>query len=242
MTILNNAFSDSSLVRVIDDLINGCSASPGDWYNGGRITVTTKRINANQADECIAHEFMHLVFDVRGDCVTAINNLTAGSNTNISTNNIPVYVTCVGDDLGLDSQCEEIGTGTCGFYVDSDTAANLPERFVSFYEIFKGRKLFTQVYDRFWNSSYNLTYPVEVEDGATSTSFVVLWYSEQMNPKMLVQDPNGSTYTGQSMPLGQYLHINNPMAGGWKIMVYGGPTNILPRQSYYKDGYVIPLV
>jgi len=42
---------------------------------------------------------------------------------------IPVYVTCTGGDLGLESQCSEIATGTGGFYVDSADAAKLPLAF-----------------------------------------------------------------------------------------------------------------
>lgn len=42
---------------------------------------------------------------------------------------IEVYVTCTGGDLGLQSQCSEIATGTGGFYVDSADAAGLPPAF-----------------------------------------------------------------------------------------------------------------
>jgi Mg-chelatase subunit ChlD len=42
---------------------------------------------------------------------------------------IEVYVTCTGGDLGLESQCSEIATGTGGFYVDSADAARLPLAF-----------------------------------------------------------------------------------------------------------------
>ena len=42
---------------------------------------------------------------------------------------IEVYVTCTGGDLGLQSQCSEIATGTGGFYVDSANASQLPLAF-----------------------------------------------------------------------------------------------------------------
>ena len=43
----------------------------------------------------------------------------------LNTEGIPVYVTCTGDDDGLDSQCAEIAAGTGGTYVDSADAGNL---------------------------------------------------------------------------------------------------------------------
>jgi len=42
---------------------------------------------------------------------------------------IEVYVTCTGSDLGLQSQCSEIATGTGGFYVDSADGSKLPLAF-----------------------------------------------------------------------------------------------------------------
>lgn len=42
---------------------------------------------------------------------------------------IEVHVTCTGGDLGLQSQCSEIATGTGGLYVDSADASKLPPSF-----------------------------------------------------------------------------------------------------------------
>jgi hypothetical protein len=132
---------------------------------------------------------------------------------------VPVYVTCTGDDLGLDSQCAEIAAGTGGTYVDSADAAQLPERFVSFYELFKSRSPATYVSDTFWESAYDYTYPVMVEDGAWIATFAALWSNREIEAYMIVEDPGGEIYEAQKIPLGAFLRIEKPEPGTWTVML-----------------------
>jgi hypothetical protein len=132
---------------------------------------------------------------------------------------VPVYVTCTGDDLGLDSQCAEIAAGTNGHYVDSADAAELPERFVSFYELLKSRSPATYVSDTFWESAYDYTYPVIVEEGAWIATFAALWSNPRIEALMIVQDPDGEIYEAQPIPLGGFLRIKEPKPGTWTVML-----------------------
>ena len=130
---------------------------------------------------------------------------------------VPVYVTCTGDDMGLDSQCAEIAAGTGGTYVDSVDAANLPERFVSFYEQFKSRSPATQVSDTFWASTHKYSYQVHVEPNARVATFVTLWKNSNVRASMTVKDPDGHSYDTKSIPQGRFVRINNPKAGTWIV-------------------------
>lgn len=129
---------------------------------------------------------------------------------------IPVFVTCTGDDLGLDSQCAEIAAGTNGTYVDSAEAALLPDRFVSFYEQVVGRHPVAVAAGRVTEGG-GQPHQVLVEKGARVVTFVAQWRLAQVKAELILTDPKGKTYRGLPMTLGRFLRVKAPVPGTWTL-------------------------
>lgn len=134
---------------------------------------------------------------------------------------IPVYVTCTGDDLGLDSQCAEIAAGTGGFYVDSSDSSELPESFADIHERLRGRP-----------PAFSLTaaasekgpfdYPVLIEPGAHTATFVGLCRNMPFCLSMLLLDPTGKEQRCQPIPQGEFCRVKDPMPGVWRVHIARG--------------------
>jgi hypothetical protein len=129
---------------------------------------------------------------------------------------IAVYVTCTGGDLGLDSQCSEIATGTNGFYVDSADAAQLPEAFVDFHEKAQSRG---SVGSKMGYLSKGGEKVIYVEDGAESVTFVLVWHEAKAGGDMTIIDPYGNARDSLRMPQGRYARFKNPTPGNWKMVI-----------------------
>ncbi len=132
-------------------------------------------------------------------------------------NNIPVWVTCTGDDLGLDSQCAEIASGTNGSYVDSSDAADLPERFVGFYEQIAGRSPTKSVRGSAKGTDEPLAFLVE--PGARVATFTVQWTDPNTEAVVLVLDPSGQTLQTLDIKQGRYLRVLKPAPGIWNVRI-----------------------
>lgn len=129
---------------------------------------------------------------------------------------IPVFVTCTGSDLGLESQCAEIAEGTGGFYVDSADAADLAEAFVDFHERISRREA---VNSGSGMISKGDTTQVFVEDGADSVTFTLVWEDPAASASMVIIDPSGTQYEALSMPQGRYRRFTTPKSGTWQMTV-----------------------
>lgn len=132
---------------------------------------------------------------------------------------IPVYVTCTGGDLGLQSQCAEIASGTGGFYVDSADAARLPEAFVGFHERITGNEAIESEEGYFSKISSFNPKPIYVDEGSESVTFTLLWHNAAANASMLAISPDGTSYQSIAMPQGRYVRVKDPKAGDWKISI-----------------------
>lgn len=136
---------------------------------------------------------------------------------------IPVYVTCTGDDLGLDSQCAEIAAGTMGTYVDSAQTAMLPDAFTQFHERILGRHLVSSLIGSLEDPIEGLVtriHTVPIEPGARSATFVVL--NSDAGPagfSVIVQAPDGNTLQALPLPTGQYVRVPAPMPGVWSVII-----------------------
>ena len=137
------------------------------------------------------------------------------------TDGIPVFVTCTGDDLGLDSQCSEIAAGTNGTYVDSADAAELPDRFVTFFEQLAGRQPVTRVAGTL-SEAGRKPYSVFVEKGAGALTIALLWHNPAAQVDVTVIDPTGKVFRTRAMPQGRWLRVPQPRAGEWKVQVRPG--------------------
>jgi hypothetical protein len=137
---------------------------------------------------------------------------------------IPVYVTCTGDDDGLDSQCAEIAAGTGGTYVDSADAGEMPERFVGLYELTKHRSPSQYYMDYLFERRYE-QYDFYVEKGADAVTFALLWQYPELKLEMEIKKPDGNFVDPKEIndiPLGQYYRVEKPDDGLWVILVRGG--------------------
>lgn len=151
---------------------------------------------------------------------------------------IPVYVTCTGGDLGLQSQCAEIASGTNGFNADSANAAQLPENFVDFHERITGYQIIDSFYGNFANIEEYLprvdspSYAdkssrspffrrnVFVDQGSESVSFTLLWEDARTRAILTLIGPDGKTYQTGSIPQGQYVRIDSPKSGDWQMIIH----------------------
>jgi hypothetical protein len=149
-----------------------------------------------------------------GNAATDLQNKV----TALQTAGIEVFVTCTGGDTGLDSQCAEIAAGTGGTYVDSATAALLPRRFVSFFELIRGRHTASSIEGSFAKLPQR-PYTVEVEKGARVATFAIHWDHPEIGAEIHVIDPSGTKIGTLPMPLGRYLRVKGPEPGTWQIVV-----------------------
>ena len=132
---------------------------------------------------------------------------------------IPVYVTCTGSDRGLDSQCAEIAGGTGGHYVDSDSAARLPEMFVNFHERIAGGEPIVSERGRLTEKQQNAEFTVFVEQGSESVAFTLVWDKANTSVRMTIVDPDRTSHDGQVMPQGRYFRKSNPVSGEWRVVI-----------------------
>lgn len=133
--------------------------------------------------------------------------------------NIPVYVTCTGGDLGLQSQCAEIGTGTGGFYADSANPAKMPENFVDFHERITGHQAIDSVYGNFAKLKESGPKTIYVDEGSASASFALLWEDAATRASLTLRDPNGTIHQTREIPQGRYARISNPVPGEWQLLI-----------------------
>lgn len=132
---------------------------------------------------------------------------------------IPVYVTCTGGDLGLQSQCSEIANGTNGFNSDSADAGKLPENFVDFHERITGFQSVDSVYGNFKKIKSFSPKTIYIDKGSEAASFSVLWRNKDARASVIVKDPDGVVHQTRNIPQGAYVRIKNPKAGDWKIII-----------------------
>ncbi len=112
---------------------------------------------------------------------------------------IEVYVTCTGSDLGLQSQCSEIASGTGGWYVDSATGADLARNFVLLKELVANRQPITSQGGQLKDFSGRTVF---VEKFSESVTFTLVWDSPQSHAGMYAIDPGGNLHRGLPMPQG----------------------------------------
>ena len=159
------------------------------------------------------------------DLQAKINDLLASG--------IPVYVTCTGGDLGLQSQCAEIATGTNGFNADSAQAAKLPENFVDFHERITGHQAIDSVYGNFGKRDAANPIVIYVDEGSQSASFSLLWDDPSARAYAILVDPDGTEHRMRSIPQGLYTRIANPKVGNWTLRI--DPANA--KSNFVARGY-----
>ncbi len=145
------------------------------------------------------------------DLQSAVNDLLLAG--------IPVYVTCTGSDLGLQSQCSEIATGTNGFYVDSADAASLPEAFVDFHERLTGREGIDSVMGQLAKPEGASPKEFYIDAGSNSATFVAQWTTPDSKASVSIYDPDGTLYQTIGIPQGRYLRVADPKPGIWKAVL-----------------------
>lgn len=133
----------------------------------------------------------------------------------LMTAGIPVYVTCTGGDLGLQSQCAEIASGTGGMYVDSAKAPALQAAFVRLEEIGSDRQSIANQAGDLKDLRAGKT--VYVEKGSASATFTVVWENPKTQAHVIVIDPDGVSHQTASMPQGRYLRVKSPKEGNWQV-------------------------
>lgn len=132
----------SFATNVVSDLaIGALGANRAPWSNfvNGLNPTTRTNIGAgldrartliNNAGGVTGNTFVVLMTDgLNNEPGSAAATQLQAAIDALQADGIEVYVTCTGGDLGLQSQCSEIATGTGGFYVDSADAAALPPSF-----------------------------------------------------------------------------------------------------------------
>ena len=144
------------------------------------------------------------------DLQAKINDLLAAG--------IPVFVTCTGGDLGLQSQCSEIANGTGGFYSDSADAARMPQNFVDFQERSTGHQGVIS-YEGMLSKINSIAPTFYVDEGSESASFSLLWDNAESGARGAVIDPNGTSRQLNSIPQGLYVRVANPVPGNWRLQV-----------------------
>lgn len=177
------------------------------------------------------------------ELTSTINDLLASA--------IPVYVTCTGGDLGLQSQCAEIASGTNGFNSDSANAARLPETFVDFHERITGHQAVGSLYGSFEKLSSYGPITFFVDKGSESASFSLLWDNPQAHAGAYLIDPDGKIHKMRSIPQGQYARIAAPVPGEWKLQAdANGTSNFVTRgyvhnrvnnfKAYLRKSHLVP--
>jgi len=148
---------------------------------------------------------------------------------------IPVFVTCTGGDLGLQSQCAEIASGTSGFNSDSSDSSALSENFVHFYQMLTGHAPIDSVRGNF--TAGPIAPPqFFVDEGSESASFVLLWDDANTKASMTMIAPDGSTYQGYDIPQGSYIRVPKPIPGDWSMRIDPGSSN---DSEFIARGYTL---
>ena len=201
----------------------------GDGLQKARDMITA-------AGGATGNTFIVLMTDGRNNepapTATAAADLQAQINALLAAG-IPVYVTCTGGDLGVQSQCSEIASGTNGFYVDSADAARLPEAFVDLHERLQGYEILDSIYGYLSKKSSGHK-TIYVDKGSESATFTLQWTNPSANAEMRVIDPDGTAYDTQWMQQGRYIRIANPKPGIWDLVIDPiGSTN----SKYVARGY-----
>jgi len=148
------------------------------------------------------------------DLQAKINDLLAAG--------IPVFVTCTGGDLGLQSQCAEIAAGTNGFSSDSADASRLPQNFVDFQERITGHQGVVSVENSFSKIKGAPPLTFFVDEGSESASFSLLWENAGAQARATLIDPGGTSHQTNPIPQGVYTRIANPLPGDWKMVIDSG--------------------
>jgi len=145
---------------------------------------------------------------------------------------IPVYVTCTGGDVGLQSQCAEIANGTGGFYTDSADASRLPETFVDFQERIAGREAIASVEGVFGENDGESP-AFFVDEGSESATFTLVWVDPKATAAMTVIAPDGAPHPSLAMPQGRYLRVAHPEPGEWTLRIDRGRGSQEPSESRF---------
>lgn len=217
-------------LQVARDLITTAGGVTGNTF----VVLMTDGLNNEPAPDANA----------AADLQAKINDLQAAG--------IEVYVTCTGSDLGLQSQCSEIATGTGGFYVDSSNASDLPESFVHigaytsgheliaaqsasrllmrtapkrFFRSEAAQKLATQFLAAIPAQPDPNTHLYYVEEGSESGLFTVQWKDHGMEKRAIVVSPSGQKFDMIPMPQGLFRRISKPEPGTWAIQIVAGTSN-----------------
>ena len=148
------------------------------------------------------------------DLQARINDLMAAG--------IPVFVTCTGGDLGLQSQCAESGAGTGGFSSDSADASRLPQNFVDFQERITGHQGVLSVEGSFSKLRGSPPPTFFVDEGSESASFSLLWENAGAQARATLIDPAGNSHPAGPIPQGVYARIDKPLPGDWKMIIDSG--------------------
>jgi hypothetical protein len=135
---------------------------------------------------------------------------------------IPVFVTCTGGDLGLQSQCAEIASGTNGTFSDSADAARLPQNFVDFHERITGHQGVGTVDGKLKTIGAGHGIKFLVDQFSDSASFSLLWDNKASSASVVMIDPSGTRHQTRAIPQGRYARIKNPLAGEWTMIVDPG--------------------
>jgi hypothetical protein len=158
------------------------------------------------------------------DLQAKINDLLASG--------IPVFITCTGGDLGLQSQCSEIAAGTNGFYSDSADASRMAQNFVDFQERMTGHQGVSSVEG---NLSKMREAPATfyVDEFSESASFSLLWENPAAGARATLIDPAGTTHQMGPIPRGLYARISKPIVGEWKMRIdLTGPDSRFVARAY----------
>jgi len=147
------------------------------------------------------------------------SNATADLQAKINdllSSGIPVFITCTGGDLGLQSQCSEIAAGTNGFYSDSADPSRMAQNFVDFQERMTGHQGVSSVEG---NLSKMREAPATfyVDEFSESASFSLLWENPAAGARATLIDPAGGTHQMGPIPQGLYARISKPIVGEWKM-------------------------
>jgi hypothetical protein len=132
---------------------------------------------------------------------------------------IPVFVTCTGGDLGLQSQCSEIAAGTNGFFSDSADASRLPQNFIDFHERITGRQGVSSVEGTLSKMRESPPPTFYIDEGSESASFSLLWNNAAAGATVVLVDPAGNSHQTRPIPQGVYARISKPVSGDWQMRI-----------------------
>ncbi len=195
--------------------------SPGGWTNiGDSLDEAWNMIDT--AGGVTANTYIVLMTDGVNNRPTPQSTADADLQAKIDfllSAGVPVFVTCTGGDLTLDSQCAEIGNGTGGFYSDSADAAALPSVFAAFHEKISGREA---IHSRSGQLRHFRPQRVFVEKDSNSVTFILQWSNPNASPYLLVVDPTGTPHKSLEMEQGRYVRVTNPVSGNWQMMIDPG--------------------